>query len=174
MKWHEGDMFEAAAAYERNAIGFTANSTVRADKLVMGAGAALAVRDKYPQAAADFGKLLSGTASRTISETEAEMADYHWLRTKVSDEKTPWIYAIQVKRGLDQKPSTHKQSWWALTEESLKAIASHLDAEPEVKLVMNCPLIGHGGHASDEAKVKAMVERILGDRDVVVCTVKTT
>jgi hypothetical protein len=86
--------------------------------------------------------------------------DYQVVAAKQGD---LWVAAVQVKRHWKDA------GVWDLTVDSLEALARHLAKYPDLKCVLNCPLIGLGGFADRAEEVKEMVSLVLQDANVLVC-----
>lgn len=161
MEWRNGDMIDVCREVGANGIVFTANSVVSTnDCLVMGAGAAQRVRDAFPKS------IQRALGAQIKQSSPGVQPDYHFVGVTLPMAKQPdlpfYIFALQVKRHYAEPGDL------ALTVESLEALNSWCRANPDVKLVMNCPLIGLGGFASQIDKVKSIVEGILSDTNVIV------
>ena len=85
----------------------------------------------------------------------------HWLEDKKDHIR---LVALQVKRHYNAQGDLD------LTEQSLEKFAEMMRSRPERRAVMNCPLIGLGGFGDQQKLVTDLVERVLGDIDVIVCT----
>ena len=172
MQWHNGDVLELAESVKANIVLFTANSVVTDSRLVMGAGFAKQVRDTFKGIDLELGRTLLGS-----SGTNGVQPDYG-LVTAVTrhNNRSLIIGALQVKKHYnDHKNVKTKQGCWELTESSLFMLQTTLRGWsknlPPFVLVMNCPLIGLGGYASEKDKVVGLVENYLGEfEDVYVCT----
>lgn len=163
MEWHTGDMIDACKEFGAQGIVFTANSVITnqngMSELVMGLGAAKRVRDFFPSAP----RILA----QEIKQTNARIQpDYHLAGFYFTDKNLSpfYIFALQVKRDFKNNGDL------ALTIESLQILADWCIANPDVKLIMNCPLIGLGGFSDQEEDIKNIVEKILFNANVVVTT----
>lgn len=166
MEWRKGDMLEVGKKEVCNVIAFTANAVVREERgqsaLVMGGGAALRVRDAFPGIDFALGKRILSTSSRPTLKSGVQ-DDYYVVAAKQGD---LWVAAVQVKRHWKDAGD------WDLTVDSLEALARHLAKYPDLKCVLNCPLIGLGGFADRIDEVKDMVSLVLKDANVLVCAMQ--
>ena len=161
MEWRNGDMIDVCREVGANGVVFTANSVVTtSDYLVMGAGAAQRVRDAFPSS------VQKALGSQIKQVKHGVQPDYYLAGVTLPMANKPdspfYIFALQVKRHYAAPGDL------ALTVESLESLNRWCKANPDVKLVMNCPLIGLGGFASQIDKVKSIVEGILSDANVIV------
>jgi hypothetical protein len=165
MEWRKNDIIDVYKAENANGIVFTANSVVitknHNSELVMGAGAAKRIRDYFNQdITCKFGNIIKTNDARI-------QPDYYLKGIKFTLESNPaplYIFALQVKRDFKDKGDLH------LTIQSLEALAQWCQSNPEIKLVLNCPLIGCGGFKNQKEEVFDLVEEILKDCNVIVTT----
>jgi len=165
MEWRTGDMIDVCKELDADGVVFTANSVINnvngKRQLVMGGGAALRVYQHFPQT-------LSPSLANIIAPGAGTgvQPDYHLagvtFKIKNNSSRVFYVFALQVKRHF-VKPGD-----LSLTVESLKQLAQWCESHPDIKLVLNCPLIGLGGFASRTEEVKGIVESILGNTNVVV------
>jgi hypothetical protein len=163
MEWRTGDMLDVGQKEGCNVIAFTANAVVREERrqaaLVMGGGAALRVRNAFPGIDFALGQRILNASSRPSFKSGVQ-DDYYVVAAKQND---LWVAAVQVKRHWQDVGD------WDLTEDSLEALSRHLAKYPDLKCVLNCPLIGLGGFADRADEVKEMVSLVLKDANVLVC-----
>lgn len=162
MEWRTGDMVDVCKEIGADGIVFTANSYVKKNGgFCMGAGAALRVYDYFP-------KTLAPSLARIIgySGLYGVQPDYHFagvtFNLKNDSSRLFYVFALQVKRHFAEPGDLD------LTIESLNHLANWCDNNPNVRLVLNCPLIGLGGFAAKKEEVQQMVESILGRTNIVV------
>lgn len=161
MEWRNGDMIDVCREVGANGIVFTANSVVKGDgSLVMGAGAAKRVRDAMPSS------IQKALGALIMDSQPGVQPDYYLAGIHLPSAKKPdtpfYIFAIQTKRHY-AKPGDIE-----LAIKSMSALKEWCDSNPDIKLVMNCPLIGNGGFANQIDKVKSIVEDVLSDTNVIV------
>ena len=145
MEWRDDvDFLDLAIEENINNIVFTANSVVTNGKLVMGAGAALRIRNAYPEIDSQFGELLLPNGRK----------DYHVVEVHRPEENPHTVYALQVKRHYRDNGD------FELCITSLRKLIDKLKDEPAV---LNCPLIGYGGFSDKTQRVYDMVEKELKD-----------
>ncbi|MBS1722832.1 MAG: hypothetical protein JSS66_07625 [Armatimonadetes bacterium] len=128
---------------------FSANAVVNNRGLVMGAGAALRVRDEFLGS-----DLLLGVEIKPFKRQDylvASVCDPDWNPSN--------IHALQVKRHYKQDGD------FELCTRSLRRLVEVLGLAPAV---MNCPLVGRGGHAAEAEKVYRLVEKELKDTHILV------
>lgn len=157
MEWVYGDMIDVCRGRDYDGIVFTANSVVNKDnELVMGGGAALRVKNAFPKAALVLGNQIKQDGYNWVQP------DYYLAGCVFDAVKPFYVFALQVKRDFRHKGDIQ------LTIQSLKDLAAWCEENPEVKLVMNCPLIGLGGYSSRVDEVKEIVSSILKNTSIVV------
>lgn len=109
---------------------FTSNSYITNDGcLAMGKGAALTVKNSYPDIDRDFGRVLK----------DKHLKDYHvsWLRP-------PGIGAFQVKRNFKDRASI------SLIRDSATVLNEFAKLHPNDVIQVNFPGIGYGGLDFDD------------------------
>lgn len=152
MTWASGkDLVTHARAISASHVAFTANSVLNRGRLVMGAGAAKRVRECMPGVDYALGALSPG-------------GDYHLLLAESEFWSPAAVLAVQVKRHYSDPGDID------LTHRSLLALAEFCVGTPGALIVMNCPLVGHGGYADRASEVEEMVEEVLSEHPVVVTT----
>lgn len=158
MRFERADLLAASAG--RDVLAFTSNACLLSDptRLVMGAGAARAVRDEYAVADRHLGALLA----IRFDQTSGLVPDYHIeaVRARDSHGSERIVCAVQVKRSWRQDGDLE------LTATSLDRFARWLGPR---SAAMNMPLVGRGGFADREPEVRELVERSLSGSDVIVC-----
>lgn len=126
MKIVYGNLFNNLDNYDYAC--FTANSTIKADgSLVMGAGSAKVVRDKFPGSDVQFGKLITHFSEFNLM---------HLPNTK--------IVALQTK--IDWK----EDSPLGVIENSINALRDYALKYPQVRLATVFPGINNGNRSEDE------------------------
>jgi hypothetical protein len=157
MQWVEGDLIEICNRLNADGVVFSANSVVLSNgELCLGAGAALRVRNAFPKAALVLGNQIKQDGYNWVQP------DYYLAGCVFDAVKPFYVFALQVKRDFRHKGDIQ------LTIQSLKDLAAWCEENPEVKLVMNCPLIGLGGYSSRVDEVKEIVSSILKNTSIVV------
>lgn len=147
-KYKYGDMFKKYKV--RNSLFvITTNSYVRKDGcLVMGRGAALQLKNEYPEVAEKAGRYI------VRFKEEYKHSDYLFFTLK--DKGRPFLGFLQVKRHF--KDEAHIQ----LICDSIGHMNQFVETAPWIKEVnMNYPGIGFGG--LEKKKVKPAL-KILGKR----------
>lgn len=160
MEWVQGDIIDVCRDKKANGVVFTANSVIlKNGDLCLGAGAAKRVRDYFPAS------VPSALAQEIKQNNDRIQPDYYLagIQFKLKETLEPfYIFALQVKRDFNDKGDL------SLTVESLQLLAEWCNANPGVKLVLNCPLIGLGGFSDQKEDIKNIVDGILFNCDVVV------
>lgn len=160
MEWRTGDMIDVCKEVGANGIVFTANSVVKNNgELTMGGGAAKRVRDYFPSS------VPSALGQEIKKNNDRVQPDYYLagIQFKLKETLEPfYIFALQVKRDFKDNGDL------SLTIESLQLLAKWCSENPDVKLVLNCPLIGLGGFANQKEDIRNIVDGILFNCDVVV------
>lgn len=157
MQWAEGDLIEICNRLNADGVVFSANSVVLSNgELCLGAGAALRVKNAFPKAALVLGKQIKQDGYNWVQP------DYYLVGCMFNIEKPFYVFALQVKRDFRHKGDLE------LTNQSLAELATWCEENPEIKLVMNCPLIGLGGYANQIEEIKATTELILNKTNVIV------
>lgn len=150
MKWFDNeDFLDLAIRLKVNHLAFTANSVIKESGLVMGAGAALRIRNAYPGIDGEFGRILNRLPGR----------DYHVMHVLQPEHVPSNIYALQVKRHYRSDGDIE------LTRLSLRKFALSLEG---AEAVLNCPLIGLGGYADNPQEIFELVEEELANTSVCV------
>jgi hypothetical protein len=117
-------------------FGFPANSVIVNDRLIMGAGSALAFRTKFR----DLDALLAAEIQKTLQEHKFLFATVNY---KLNDNIYK-LFALQTKTHYQNKASMK------LIVESLKHFAFFVKQNPDVKFHMPIPGIGCGGISKQE------------------------
>lgn len=114
----------------RNVYMFTANSTIRKNgALVMGAGVAKVVRDKYKGVDSEFGKNINHHSVFGVKFLKHENTFIGAFQTKVNWQEDSPLDVVKV--------SVHK----------LMCVAK---ARPHLTFHLPCPAINHGGKSVEE------------------------
>ena len=149
MEWVDGvDFLDFARESLIDNIIFSANSVIGKNGLVMGAGAALRIRDAYPGIELQFGRLI-----------DRMPRDYLLVNVCRPDDTPSNIFALQVKRHY-KNPGDFE-----LCRKSLQKLSNTINDTPAV---MNCPLISHGGFGDNCDIVYALVEEELQKNNIFV------
>lgn len=115
---------------EKHVYLFTANHTIKSNgELVMGAGAAKAVKNRYHHSPAAFGALVKGTPQAPVH---------------VYKEGNGLLASFQTKEHWS-KPSTLE-----LVTASTKRLYAFAELAPDWVFHMNYPAIGYGGLSFEE------------------------
>jgi len=162
MKWVSGDFVDLAHKHKATGIAFTANAVIMKKddqyKLVMGAGAAKRIRDKFLGIDAKLAEEIVKNVNdypehtRQVKDYYLSYCDYDNLR----------IFAVQTKKHFKEAGD------WDLTVQSLEQLANYIKHNPESKIILNCPLINNGGFGDRIDEVKQMVENIFKDTKILV------
>lgn len=165
MEWHTGDLIDVCKKLDADGVVFTANSVIcnKNDirQLVMGGGAALRIKQYFPDS-------LPSALANVVApgDTFGVAPDYHFAGVTFKRANKPdssfYVFALQVKRHFANDGDLQ------LTVESLNRLADWCQEHPNIRLVLNCPLIGLGGFAHRAEEIKGVVEGILRNTNVVV------
>jgi hypothetical protein len=165
MEWRTGDLINVCKELDADGVVFTANSVIcnknGIRQLVVGSGAALRVKQYFPDS-------LPSALANVVApgDTFGVTPDYHFAGVTFKRANKPdspfYVFALQVKRHFANDGDLQ------LAIESLTQLAAWCQDNPDVKLVLNCPLIGLGGFASRAEEIKGVVEGILRNTNVVV------
>ena len=160
----------------------------------MGAGAAKRVKDRFPEAPVALGnsiariQLTGILCQKKLDDSDYEPSD-NAIRELIHAGVQEDYHTMGYLHCPEQMECTHehclsvhhqivavqtKRDWkapgdWDLTVASLKMFSARLNKE-NIRFVLNCPLIGLGGFGDERKRVFDMVEEILGQNDVIVCT----
>lgn len=122
-----GDLYTDENLEKYDFVGFTANSTLTKEgRLVMGAGSAKCVRDKFPDIDLRLGELVKGYPKYLIKkDTETK------------------IFALQTK--IDWRVNSPLD----LVIKSIRALKLHAIKQPDKTFALPFPAISHGGLSED-------------------------
>jgi hypothetical protein len=164
VEWRVGDLIDVCKEADADGIVFTANAVIQnknnAPELVMGFGAAKRIGDYFPNVASLLAKEIKQEETRI-------QPDYYLagLKFKNNKKETPfYVFALQVKRDFKDKGDIE------LTIQSLKQLANWCKENPEIHLVLNCPLIGAGGFSHQKEIIFDIVEKELESLNIIVTT----
>ena len=125
MKWVSGDFVDLAHKHKATGIAFTANAVIMKKddqyKLVMGAGAAKRIRDKFLGIDAKLAEEIVKNVNdypehtRQVKDYYLSYCDYDNLR----------IFAVQTKKHFKEAGD------WDLTVQSLEQLANYIKHNPE-------------------------------------------
>jgi len=142
MEWVDGvDFLDFARETSIDNIVFSANSVIGRNGLIMGAGAALRIRDAYPGIDMQFGQII-----------DRMPRDYLVAHVQRIDETPSNVFALQVKRHYKNPGDLE------LCRRSIQKLSSVIGDETAV---MNCPLISLGGFGDQCETVYQLVEEEL-------------
>lgn len=172
MQWHEANFIELAQQEKISTVVFPSNSTLNGRRLVMGTNVAMSVKKKFPSV-----DLALGTHIAYDREIKGLLGDYHlqiapMVNTRGffgNERENPVItvIALQVKR--DWKD--HED--WNLTILSLIRLRNYLSdlklKGEDGRATLSYPLIRNGSLRVREDELKAMVQGILRETNVLVC-----
>lgn len=131
-----GDLYTDESLEKYDFVGFTANSTLTKEgRLVMGAGSAKHVRDKFPDIDLRLGELVKDSPKYLIKkDTETNIFA---LQTKIN-----W----RVKSPLD------------LVIKSIRALKLHAIKQPDKTFAIPMPAFGFGGLDGNEIILNCLEE----------------
>jgi hypothetical protein len=124
MKILIGNMFDALP--QTDLFLFTANSTVNAGKLVMGAGFALQVKERWPGIDLAIGKMIEDKKNFGL------MISANWPTKKVGAFQTKTHWKLSSSKDVVKNSTAMLKKWAAETH-------------PESRVDLNFPAIGLGG-----------------------------
>jgi len=123
----QGDMFES----KPDVMLVTTNAFIRNDGgLVMGRGAAFQLTQKYPEAQAEFGRLVSCWSATNPNQPYGVLTSFKWEK--------PVLAIFQVKNHFRDEADL------GLIENSVRCLTLWAVTKPSVKFAVNFPGIGNG------------------------------
>jgi len=136
MHYMKGDLYSDSEFCKYDYIGFTANSTLtKDDRLVMGAGNAKVVRDKFKGIDKRLGSIIK--ESKHPEDPEVFLI--------VKDKETN-IFALQTKVNWKDKSPV------GLVEYSLRYLKRLAESKPNRLFAVPYPAVNHGGLTKDILK----------------------